>query len=112
MHISEASIKLTFDGAEFYDVADGNGPVHALDCAIRKALSKLPEFRRKLEKMALSDYEVRVSNPDHKGAAAQTTVRITFSQNGSSWETNSSSTDVIEASLNALLKGFQKVLRT
>lgn len=109
-HISEATIKLTLGSDTFYDVADGNGPVHALDCAIRKALSVRPLLRDKLSTMQLLDYRVRVSNPDHQGAAAKTKVCITFSQNGNSWKTSSSSTDVIEASLSALLKGFQRVL--
>ena len=64
---AEASVKLRVDDEIAHTVAEGDGPVNALDQAIRKAL--LPHYP-KLKKMRLSDFKVRIIDGDHATAAA------------------------------------------
>jgi 2-isopropylmalate synthase len=80
-------------------VAFGDGPVHALDCALRKALE--PHFPV-LKKMKLTDYKVRVL-PGTKGTAARVRVLVESANgNGERWHTMGVSHDIIEASWQAL----------
>lgn len=92
------------DGTNFeYHVADGEGPVNALDNAIRKSL--LPYFPY-LENLKLVDYKVRVL-PGKKGTAKAVRILIDFSDGQEQWTTVGCSTDTIEASLQALVDGFE-----
>ena len=111
-HTCEASVKLSVRGRIIFVVSDGNGPVHALDCAIRKALQSLPALKKRLKTMRLQDYKTHGTDTNHKGTASGTLVILTFAQNGTKWTTASKSTNVIEASLNALIQGYQKVLQS
>ncbi len=95
---SEASIKISVGDASYHTAADGNGPVSALDNAIRKALET---FYPRLKEMHLVDYKVRVL--DGKDAtAAKVRVLIESTDGDSSWTTIGVSTDIIEASWYAL----------
>ncbi len=97
--ISEATIKLEVGSRRFYTVADGNGPVNALDHALRQALS--PTYPA-LEHMQLVDYKVRILTPE-AGTAAVTRVMIESADDqGRVWQTMGVSGNIIDASYNAL----------
>ncbi|MGH7091854.1 MAG: alpha-isopropylmalate synthase regulatory domain-containing protein, partial [Stellaceae bacterium] len=97
--LSEATTKLVVDGAQTMTVAEGNGPVNALDAALRKALiASFPE----LDRIRLTDYKVRILTPQD-GTGAVTRVMIeTTDADGDTWSTVGVSTNVIDASYNAL----------
>ncbi len=96
--VTEATIKLDVEGEELYTVADGNGPVNALDRALRKAL--LPVYPR-LEHFQLADYKVRII--DATSATAATTRVLIDTRNGNKrWSTVGASANIIEASWWAL----------
>ncbi|MCP4727192.1 MAG: citramalate synthase [bacterium] len=99
---SEATIRLTVDGVTEHIAAEGRGPVHALDNALRKALIN---FYPDIEDMGLSDYKVRVID-EKEGTAAKVRVLIDFKAHGHSWGTVSVSENIIEASWQALLDGY------
>jgi len=100
---SEATITLDVGGAAHMEVATGNGPVHALDTAIRKAL--LPIYPQ-LEDMRLVDYKVRILTPQ-AGTSAITRVMIESADSkGRRWTTVGVSPNVIDASFNALHDGI------
>ncbi len=97
--LSEATIKAEIGGEVVMDVAEGNGPVSALDAALRKVLT--PRFPR-LADMRLVDYKVRILDPK-SGTGAITRVIIESSdQSNERWSTVGVSTNVIDASYNAL----------
>lgn len=96
---SEATIRVKIDDQEILSVADGNGPVNALDLALRKALSeKYPV----LENTRLTDYKVRILTPS-SGTKAITRVQIE-SRDGSNnkWTTIGVSENIVDASFRAL----------
>ncbi len=97
--LSEATIKVEVKGQTLMDVAEGNGPVSALDAALRKVLTPVyPE----LADLRLVDYKVRILNPQ-AGAGAATRVMIESADlHGEHWSTVGVSTNVIDASFNAL----------
>src|SRR5271163_1076501 len=94
----EATIKLSVDGEKVYTVAEGDGPVNALDAAVRSALIRVYP---RLEQMKLVDYKVRIID-SHSGTAAKTRVFIESSDGDSTWATVGVSYDIIEASWLAL----------
>ncbi|GMA48785.1 citramalate synthase [Alicyclobacillus contaminans] len=95
---SEAMVKLTVNGRTVHTAAEGKGPVHALDHALRKALQP---FYPELERVHLTDYKVRVlSGMD--GTAAKVRVLIESSNGYDVWRTVGVSHNVIEASWEAL----------
>jgi 2-isopropylmalate synthase len=97
--LSEATIKVEVGGASVMTVAEGNGPVNALDSALRQAL--IPTFPE-LEAIRLSDYKVRILTPQD-GTKAVTRVMIeTADGSGRNWSTVGVSTNIIDASYNAL----------
>ncbi len=97
--LSEATIKVDVGGETLMTVAEGNGPVNALDTALRKAL--IPAFPE-LEQIRLTDYKVRILTPQD-GTRAVTRVMIeTSDAAGGSWSTVGVSANVIDASYNAL----------
>jgi 2-isopropylmalate synthase len=98
MDVSEATLKLKVNGEKVYTVAEGDGPVNALDAALRAALIK---FYPKLEQMQLVDYKVRIID-SKSGTAAKTRVFIESSDGDSTWATVGVSGDIIEASWLAL----------
>ena len=95
---SEATIKLTVKGVSEQSVAEGHGPVHALDQALRKALAR---FYPTLAQMHLSDFKVRVID-EQAGTAARVRVLIQSHDADDSWWTVGVSDNVIEASWQAL----------
>ena len=96
---SEATIKIAVGQQKFYTVADGNGPVNALDHALRQALA---ETYPSLGEMQLIDYKVRILAPE-QGTAAVTRVVIESSDAaGRVWQTVGVSGNIIDASYNAL----------
>ena len=100
--LSEATIKVDVYGQRHMEVAEGNGPVNALDRALRKALiAAYPS----LETMRLTDYKVRILTPQG-GTDAVTRVMIESSADGGRWTTVGVSTNVIDASYNALYDGY------
>lgn len=103
---SSAMVKVAVDGQEEITAADGAGPVHALDKALRKALEV---FYPELERVHLTDYKVRVL--DTKTAtAAKVRVLIESTDGVDSWTTVGVSTDIIEASWNALVDSMEHKL--
>ena len=81
-----------------HTVAEGDGPVNALDAALRKALIR---FYPSLAQIRLTDYKVRVINPE-AATAAKVRVLIESSDQNESWVTVGLSENIIEASLQAL----------
>jgi 2-isopropylmalate synthase len=100
---SEATVTLEVAGRAKMEVADGNGPVNALDTALRKAL--VPIYPQ-LQDMRLVDYKVRILTPQ-AGTRAVTRVMIESADaNGRRWATIGVSTNIIDASFNALHDGI------
>ncbi|MFH0992534.1 MAG: citramalate synthase [bacterium] len=99
---SEALIKVRVGDEVEYTAAEGNGPVNALDNALRKALDK---FYPELRQIYLADYKVRVLD-GQDGTSAKVRVLITNRTNHLAWNTVGVSTDIIEASWIALVEGL------
>jgi len=101
--LAEATVKVRVGDEVMHTAAEGNGPVHALDRAIRKAL--LP-FYPGLERVRLTDYKVRILN---EGAGTEATVRVLIlaSDGAHSWATVGSSPNIIEASWQALADSLE-----
>jgi 2-isopropylmalate synthase len=107
--VSEATIKLDVDGKVVHTVAEGDGPVNALDTCLRKALEHpFPE----LKDMSLRDFKVRVINGG-ASTAAKVRVFIESKDRVSSWGTVGISENIIEASWIALADAVEyKLLKT
>jgi len=99
----EATLKVRVNDCLYHTAADGNGPVNALDGAIRKALE--PAFPR-LKKIRLTDYRVRVLD-GRDGTAAKVMVRIESSDGNRSWGTIGVSENIIAASWQALEESIE-----
>ncbi len=99
----EATVKLRVNGTAEYTVAEGDGPVNALDAALRKALS---HFYPAIAEIQLDDYKVRIIN-GQQGTAARTRVLIDSTDGRSSWGTVGVSDNIIEASWLALVDSFE-----
>ncbi len=96
--ISEATVKVNVDGESIMSVGEGNGPVNALDMALRKDLGKYAPF---LKDMALVDFKVRILT--HEGTDAVTRVMIESADGeGNRWFTVGVSPNIVEAAFNAL----------
>ena len=100
---AEATVKLNVNGTVVHTVAEGNGPVHALDAALRKALT--PVYPS-LDAFRLADYKVRILNGD-KGTEATTRVLIETQNGTHRWSTVGASTNIIEASWCALADSIE-----
>ena len=100
--MSEATVKVVVGDDQFMSVAEGNGPVNALDAALRKVLLTVPEYRDAVEQIELIDYKVRIITRGD-GTRAVTRVMIeSRDAEGNNWATVGVSTNIIEASYNAL----------
>lgn len=97
--IAEATVKLSVAGDLLMTVAEGNGPVNALDAALRKAL--LPRYPE-LTGMHLSDYKVRILTPADATAALTRVMIESRDDKGRTWNTIGVSHNIIDASYNAL----------
>ncbi len=99
VNISEATVKLVVDGDEVLTAAEGNGPVNALDGALRKALAKHFPV---LKDIQLTDFKVRIIN-SNEGTGAITRVMIESRDGkGHIWTTLGVSTNLIDAAFDAL----------
>ena len=95
---AEATVKVEVEGEVLHTAADGNGPVNALDAALRKALRA---FYPQLDDIHLVDYKVRILDGD-SATAARTRVLIESSNESDAWSTVGSDTNIIAASFQAL----------
>jgi 2-isopropylmalate synthase len=95
---AEASVKVEVDGEVLHTAADGNGPVNALDLALRKALGA---FYPALDGVHLVDYKVRIVDGD-AATAARTRVIIETGHESGTWITAGADANIIAASLAAL----------
>jgi 2-isopropylmalate synthase len=100
---SEAIIKLKVKGVKEHTAAEGDGPVNALDNALRKALK---DFYPTLSKMHLSDFKVRVLD-EKAGTAARVRVLIQSQDDLDTWSTIGVSENIIEASWQALVDSIE-----
>ncbi len=100
---SEAIIKIKVKGTREHTAAEGDGPVNALDNALRKALK---EFYPALSKMRLSDFKVRVLD-ENAGTAAKVRVLIQSQDEADTWSTIGVSENIIEASWQALVDSVE-----
>ncbi len=97
--ITEVTLKIAVDGKEAFTVAEGDGPVHAIDNALRLALRKF--YAKELAEIKLTDYKVRVVNT-RAGTAAKVRTTIEFRDANEVWSTVGVSENIIEASWQAL----------
>jgi 2-isopropylmalate synthase len=100
---SHAWVKVLVDGQEEIAAAEGSGPVHALDGALRRALK---HFYPELEKVRLTDYKVRVID-GKEATAAKVRVLISSTDGRHSWTTVGVSDDIIDASRAALVDSIE-----
>ena len=100
---SEAIIKLKVKGVKEHTAAEGDGPINALDNALRKALK---EFYPTLSKMHLSDFKVRVLD-EKAGTAAKVRVLIQSQDEDETWNTIGVHENIIEASWQALVDSVE-----
>ncbi len=104
--VTEATVKLRVGDVVEHTVSEGDGPVNALDGALRKALER---HYPRLQEMSLVDYKVRVINA-RAGTAARVRVVIESKDGDSVWGTVGVSENVIEASWLALVDAFEHKL--
>jgi 2-isopropylmalate synthase len=102
---AKTEMKVKIGKETLHEIAEGVGPVHSLDMALRKALENFYDMK----KVHLSNYRVRIINQE-KATAAKVEVFIEFRANGDSWSASDVSDDVIKASENALVKGYKYYL--
>ena len=96
--LSEAVVKVSIDGVQHMSVAEGQGPVNALDIALRKDLGR---YQSEIEDLELVDYKVRILNG---GTEAITRVLIeSTDETGARWWTVGVSDNIIDASFQALM---------
>jgi 2-isopropylmalate synthase len=100
---SLATVKVTVNDQEILEAAEGNGPVAALDQALRKALLN---FYPAIAHFQLSDYKVRILDST-AGTAAITRVLVESSDGRSRWATLGVSANIIEASYQAVVEGLE-----
>ena len=98
-----ATVKVTVDGQDILEAAEGNGPVAALDAALRKALVN---FYPQIAKFELTDYKVRILD-GHSGTAAKTRVLVESRNGHQRWTTVGVSTNILEASYQAVVEGLE-----
>jgi 2-isopropylmalate synthase len=101
--LAESMVKIRVDGTTLHTAGEGNGPVNALDNALRKALE--PSFPE-VHAIRLTDYKVRIVN-ESEGTAAVPRVMIDSSDGTATWTTVGASTNIIEASWLALADSFE-----
>ncbi len=101
--VTEATLKIVVNGKEEHTVAEGDGPVNALDNALRKSLEK---FYPALSHTSLTDFKVRVIN-GAEGTAAKVRVLIESTDGKDEWTTTGVSPNLIEASWIALVDAIE-----
>ncbi|MEC4984330.1 MAG: citramalate synthase [Oscillatoria sp. PMC 1068.18] len=98
-----ATIKLAVNNQDLLEVAEGNGPVSALDTALRKALVN---FYPEIAEFHLTDYKVRILDSG-AGTSAKTRVLVESSNGKQRWTTVGVSTNIIDASYRAVVEGIE-----
>jgi len=98
-----ATIKVTVNGEDILEAAEGNGPVSALDAALRKALKN---FYPEIAQFYLTDYKVRILDGG-AGTSAKTRVLIESSNGQQRWTTVGVSSNILEASYQAVVEGIE-----
>ncbi|WFB35729.1 citramalate synthase [Kiritimatiellota bacterium B12222] len=101
--LAEASVKITVDGETEYTVAEGDGPVAALDLALRKALAR---FFPVINEVKLTDFRVRILDPE-QSTLAKTRVLIESTDGKRTWNTTGVSENLIDASWEALVESVE-----
>ena len=101
--MAEATVKVKVGDEILHTVAEGNGPVNALDRALRRALL---QFYPSIAQVRLTDYKVRILE-ESTGTASQVRVLIESSDGNNTWHTVGSSTNIIEASWLALADSLE-----
>jgi 2-isopropylmalate synthase len=104
--VAEATVKVRVGDKVFHTAAEGNGPVNALDAALRKALI---DVYPRLENIRLDDYKVRILDSE-SGTAANVRVLIDTQNGKTRWSTVGASTNIIEASWRALADSMEYAL--
>ena len=98
-----ATIKVSVNGQDILEAAEGNGPVSALDAALRKALVK---FYPEIASFHLTDYKVRILDSS-AGTDAITRVLVESSNGKQRWTTIGVSTNILDASYQAVVEGIE-----
>lgn len=98
-----ATIKVTVNGEDRLEVAEGNGPVAALDSALRKALEN---FYPEVAEFHLTDYKVRILDGE-AGTSSKTRVLVESSNGKERWTTVGVSPNILEASYEAVVEGIE-----
>lgn len=101
--VCQASVKVVVDGVTEHTIAEGDGPVNALDQALRNALVK---FYPQLKRVRLDDYKVRILDST-SGTSARTRVLIDSTDGEDEWGTVGVHDNIIEASLQALAESLE-----
>jgi 2-isopropylmalate synthase len=101
--LSEAVVKVKIGKEIFHTAAEGDGPVNALDLALRKALC---QYYPAVNKIKLTDYKVRILE-ESTGTESQVRVLIESSDGEKEWRTVGGSTNIIEASWLALADALE-----
>jgi 2-isopropylmalate synthase len=97
--VSEATVKVTVDGETLMSAGEGNGPVNALDEALRKDLGKYSSY---IEDLELADYKVRILSQEGTGAVTRVMIE-SVDKDGNRWSTVGVSPNIVDASFQALL---------
>jgi len=100
---SLATVKVTVNGQNILECAEGNGPVSALDAALRKALRN---FYPQITDFNLTDYKVRILD-GCAGTSAKTRVLVEFSNGQDRWTTVGVSGNILDASYQAVVEGLE-----
>jgi len=98
-----ATIKIAVNSQDILEAAEGNGPVAALDAALRKALVN---FYPQIAQFELTDYKVRILD-GHSGTAAKTRVLVESKNGHQRWTTVGVSSNILEASYQAVVEGLE-----
>ncbi|MBC8103178.1 MAG: citramalate synthase [Cytophagales bacterium] len=102
--ITEATLRLRVGDEEFLTVAEGDGPIHALDGALRAGLLR---FYPQLSRIRLTDFKVRVVTMGEGTAAKVRTIVESTADHGATWSTVGVSTNIIESSYQALVDAIE-----
>ena len=105
--VTEATVKVRVDGERYLTTAEGNGPVNALDAALRKAIA---DRHPDLADVELTNYKVRILD-EHHGTGAVTRVLLDSSDGTREWGTIGVSENIIEASWEALVDSLEYALQ-
>jgi 2-isopropylmalate synthase len=98
-----ATVKVDVNGKDILEASEGNGPVAALDAALRKALVN---FYPQIAEFELSDYKVRILD-GYEGTAAKTRVLVESRNGQKRWTTVGVSNNILEASYHAVVEGLE-----